>query len=78
VRPWDAAVDGPHAGLHLRHHARRQARQHRRESAGIDLADHLAARRPVGVKAFDVGEHDQLLGVEPHREGGGGSVGVTL
>ena len=34
--------------------------------------------RPVAVEALDVGEHQQLLGAQRDREGGGGGVGVDV
>ena len=84
----DAAVDDvgagnpgghrPQAGLDLGHHALFQCRQHRGEFGDVDLADQGVAVRPAGVEAFDIGEHQQLLGAQRLGQRRGCGVGVDV
>ena len=55
-----------------------QRRHQLGQRLGADLADHVVAVGPVAVEALDVGEHQQLLGAQRHREGGRGGVGVDV
>src|SRR3954451_20648215 len=78
VRPAHAAADGAHARLHLRDHAAGQGGQHRLEVVDADAVDQRRTVRPVRVKAFDVGEHDELFGAQRGRQRSRGGVGVDV
>src|SRR3954465_2183642 len=78
VRAVDTAADGAQARLHLRHHAVRQARQHRLELRSAQLADDIGAGRIVRVKAFHVGQHDKLLGSQRDGESSRGRVRIDV
>src|SRR5204863_8657113 len=70
-----AAADRAQACLHLGDHAGLQAGQELGQVVGGDLGQQAGPVGPVGVEALDVGEDDQLLGVEGDGQGGGGGVG---
>ena len=73
---------GAQAGLHLGDHARGQRRAAsppaRRGEPVDDGRLGAVGGRPVGVEPVDVGEDDQLRGVERDRERAGGRVGVDV
>ena len=49
-----------------------------RQGVGVDLGDQRAAIRPTGVETFDVGEHQQRLGIQCLGDRGGGGIGVDV
>lgn len=78
VRPADAALDGPPAGLHLGPHPGVERRQEARQRGGPDAAHERGPVGPARVQALDVGQDDQLARAEGDRERGCRGVRVDV
>src|SRR5699024_465694 len=69
-----APLDGVQACLHLGGHARGEFGEQGAQFVGVEATDEFGVVRVIGEQSLDVGEHDELSGVQGGGECGGGGV----
>src|SRR5699024_9527555 len=74
----DAPFDGVQACFHLGGHSRGELGEQGAQFVGGEAADEFGVGRVIGEQPLDVGEHDELSGVQGDGECGGGGVGVDV